>query len=113
MPTLAGNAPRIGQTFVVLLTQGTPNATGFLVYSAVPAASISLGFGCSVEVDLGTASPLAPVTTNQAGTWLGSFPLPPDPNLVGLQVALQIALLGTPGPFGLDISNGLIATAGY
>jgi hypothetical protein len=39
--------------------------------------------------------------------------LPADPSLVGVQVALQIALFGTSGPLGFDLSNGLIATIGY
>ena len=33
--------------------------------------------------------------------------------MVGLQVALQIALFPTAGPFGLDLSNGVIITVGY
>ena len=31
----------------------------------------------------------------------------------GVQVALQGALFGTAGPFGFDLSNGLIVTVGY
>jgi hypothetical protein len=38
--------------------------------------------------------------------------LPPDPVFVGLQAAMQIALFGRAGPFGLDISNGLVVTIG-
>jgi hypothetical protein len=39
--------------------------------------------------------------------------LPPDPGLAGISVALQIALIPTPGPLGLDLSNGLNVTLGY
>jgi hypothetical protein len=95
------------------LTQGTPNASGFLYHSGVPAAPLALGFGCSVEVDLAAVSPLIPVTASLTGGWASAFPVPFDPNLVGVVVALQIALFGTAGPLGLDLSNGVIATVGY
>jgi hypothetical protein len=43
---------------------------------------------------------------------MGLF-IPPDPNLVGVQAALQAALFNTSGPLGFDLSNGLIVTIGY
>jgi hypothetical protein len=95
------------------LTQVTPNASGFLYYSAVPAAPIALGSGCIVQLDAGTVSPLVPVTADAAGAWALSLAMPPDQSLVGVQAALQIALFGTAGPLGLDLSNGVIATIGY
>jgi Regulator of chromosome condensation (RCC1) repeat len=113
MPVFGCNAPRIGQNVTFSLTQGTPNASGYLYYSGVPAAPIMLGSGCTVEVDLATFSPLVPVVANATGAWSVTAG-PVDPSLpVGLQVALQIALFSTSGPLGIDLSNGLIATVGY
>ena len=57
--------------------------------------------------------PVVVVAANNAGSWTVSAPLALDPTLVGLQASLQIALFNTQGPFGMDITNGLIATAGY
>jgi hypothetical protein len=51
--------------------------------------------------------------TTSTGAWSMVFLIPPDPNLAGARVALQIALFSTSGPFGFDLSNGLIATVGY
>jgi hypothetical protein len=113
MPVFSCTAPRIGQNVTFSLTQGTPNASGFIYYSGVPAAPIVLGSGCTVEVDLATFGTLLPVVADATGAWSVTLG-PVDPNsVVGLQVALQIALFGTSGPLGFDISNGLIATVGY
>ena len=36
-----------------------------------------------------------------------------SPSLVGIQAALQVALFNTYGPYGFDLSNGLILTIGF
>jgi hypothetical protein len=113
MPLFIGDAPRIGHDVHLALTLATPNSAGFLYYSGVPAAPTLLGSGCVVQLDLTTFSPLTPVVTNSIGFWALTAAVPLDPGLVGLQGALQIALFGTTGPFGVDLSNGLIATIGY
>ena len=113
MPVFGCNAPRIGQNVFVTLTSGSPNAAGFLYGSGVPVAPSPLGSGCEVQVDPSSAIPLSPVMTNSSGTWsLGLF-FPQDPNLVGLQAALQVALFSTSGPLGFDLTNGLLITVGY
>ena len=76
MPVFGCNAPRIGQNVTFSLTQGTPNASGFLYGSGVPAAPIALGSGCTVEVDLATFSPLLPVVANAAGAWAVTVAIP-------------------------------------
>jgi hypothetical protein len=113
MPGLSSNAPRIGHDLVFSLTQATPNGSGVLYYSGVPAAPLTLGSGCIVELDLATFNAFAPVVANPTGSWATTVAVPADVSLAGFQVALQIALFGTAGPFGLDISNGLIVTVGY
>jgi hypothetical protein len=98
---------------VVSLTQGTPNVSGHVFCSPIPAAPTVLGSGCIVELDLATFMPFIPVTTDASGAWNLIVPVPPNPSMVGEHLALQIALLGTAGPLGFDISNGLIVTVGY
>ena len=94
------------------LTQGTPNAAGLMFFSGIPPAPIPLGWGCTVALDLATFAELFPVVADSTGAWALTFLLPVDPNLVGVQVGLQIALLPTAGPLGLDLSNGLYVTIG-
>jgi len=105
--------PRIGQNLIFALTQGTPNASGSLFFSGLPAAPTVLGFGCTVELDLAAFSAFTPVVAGPAGLWGVTVGVPMDQSLVGLQVALQIALFPTAGPFGLDLSNGMIVMVGY
>ena len=64
-------------------------------------------------VDLATFAPFTPVITDPAGSWIFSMGVPGDPNLAGLQVVLQMAIFGTAGPLGLDLSNGLVETVGF
>ena len=113
MPVFGCNAPRIGTNVFLTLTSGSPNAAGFLYGGGVPVAPYPLGSGCEVQVDLPSAIPFFPVMTNSTGTWSQGLLIPPDPNLVGVQAALQIALFSTSGPLGFDLSNGLIVTVGY
>ena len=112
-PTLGCDAPRIGANVTFALTQGTPSASGVLYFSGIPAAPTVLGSGCVVQLDLATFTPLVSVATNAIGFWALTAAVPLDQDLVGLQGALQIALFGTTGPIGVDLSNGLIATIGY
>ena len=113
MPVFGCNAPRIGTTVLLTLTSGSPNAAGFLYGGGVPVAPYPLGSGCEVQVDLSSAVPFFPVMTDNTGTWAIALLIPPDPNLVGVQAALQVALFSTSGPLGFDLSNGLIVTVGY
>ena len=112
-PVLACSIPRMGQSDVVTLIDGTPGASGFVCAGGVPAAPYVIGSGCTVEVDLATAIPIFPVTTNSSGRWITGFALPQDPGLVGIQAAMQVVLFNTAGPLGFDLSNGVIATVGY
>ena len=60
-----------------------------------------------------TFAELFPLAADPTGAWGVAVFLPADGNLVGLQVALQIVLVPTAGPFGLDLSNGLYLTLGF
>ena len=112
-PKFDCSGPRIGQTAILVLSHARPNASGAVFGSGVPLAPYLLGSGCTVEVDLASAVPLFPVTTNGTGSWGTTVLVPPDPSLIGIQVALQIALFNSPASPGFDLSNGVIATVGY
>jgi hypothetical protein len=113
MPVLGCTAPRVGQSVVLTLTQATPNASGFVYGSGFPAASVPLGSGCVVEVDLASFSPFFPVTADASGAWSLGLVIPPDAAFVGVQVAMQAAVFNTSGPFGFDLSNAVWAIVGY
>jgi hypothetical protein len=55
---------------------------------------------------------LVPVVTNAAGSWTAGVAVPPVPTLAGLQGVLQVVLLGTQGPLGFDLSNGVVFVIG-
>ena len=79
----------------------------------IPNSEPSAGVHRRRLFDLATFGQLIPVVTNAAGSWGLTVAMPSNPTLVGIQAALQIALFGTSGPFGFDLSNGLIVTVGY
>jgi hypothetical protein len=112
-PAFAVSPPRLGQSVSLSLVQATPGAAGYVYYALVPAAPLLLASGCTVEIDLGTATVLVPVATDSSGAWSSVHGVPPDPVLAGLQLALQVALAPTQGPLGLDLSNGSVVTVGY
>lgn len=112
-PVLTCTTPRIGQNVTLSLSQATPNAAGFVYYSPVPGAPLPIGACYVVELDLAHAAELVPLTTNAVGTWTLTMPMPPAPSLVGVHAAMQAAVFPTAGPFGFDLTNGLIATIGY
>jgi hypothetical protein len=111
-PLLDSSAPILGSIISFNLTLATPNASGFL-YASAPTSATTVSPGCIVRVDLATAVPVLPVTANAIGSWTTTTPVPFVPALAGAQLALQIALLGTPSPPGFDLTNGLLITLGY
>lgn len=112
-PAFSSNVPQIGHDVILSLSQGSPNKAGALFYSSVPSSALPLGGGCTVQLDLATFAELLPVATNSSGAWSLMVPLPSDPALAGLIQVMQIALFGTSGPLGFDLSNGLVATIGW
>ena len=112
-PVLTATPPALGQPMAFALVQGSPNASGFLYFGGPAAAPIAIGSGCTVYVDLATASPLLPISTTPLGAWSAGLAVPMVPGLAGIQIALQAALFGTPAPLGFDLSNGVLATIGY
>jgi hypothetical protein len=113
LPLLSCTAPRIGQIASLALINTTPNASGFVYGSGIPASSYQLGAGCTVQLDLYSYVPYFSVATDGAGAWGISLLIPPNPSLAGTSVALQAALFPTAGPLGFDLSNAVFAVVGY
>jgi hypothetical protein len=111
-PTLAIGPPHLGQPVFLALGGATPGASGFLVGSPVPLAPLPLGSGCTVQVDIATVAALVPLQTNGSGTWSAGILVPSNPAFAGTQGVLQVVLLGTAGPLGFDLSNGVVIVVG-
>jgi hypothetical protein len=112
-PTLATSAPHLGLPFAIAVTGVAANAAGELLVSAPPASALPLGGGCFVFLDLGSLLSLSPIVTNASGAWNVGFGLPGDPGLSGLQVVAQAYVAPGTGPFGLDLTNGVLWTVGF
>lgn len=113
-PVLSCTPPVIGQNVTIAIANGTPLTSGGLFMSPPPAAPTPVGGGCTVYLDLATYQPLIqPITTDAAGNWSIVLGVPNDNALAGLSVMLQAALFPTAGPLGLDITNGVLVTAGF
>jgi hypothetical protein len=112
-PLFVGTAPRIGHDVFLTLSNATAGAAGYLYGGGIPAAPLVLPSGCVVQVNLAAFAALFPVAADSTGSWAMGLLIPPEPALVGLQAALQIALFNTAGPAGFDLSNGLQVTVGY
>jgi hypothetical protein len=111
--TLASSAPVLGLSLTIAMSGAAAGATGQLLASAPPAAAAAIGANCFAFIDLATFLIVAPVTTDGSGAWsLGSI-LPANPFLAGVQVVLQAYVVPGTGPFGLDITNGLLLTLGF
>ncbi|HMS15397.1 MAG TPA: hypothetical protein PKA37_01065 [Planctomycetota bacterium] len=103
-------------SFAIRLSQAAPGTAAFL-YGAFGMAEtpLSLGGGCSIFLDMESLlllvnagiSPLGPVATTIQGDALWPMPVPVDPGLVGLRVALQAAVQDSAAPLGWTLSNAL------
>jgi hypothetical protein len=113
VPTLTVDAPVLGAFISFAVAGGTPNAVGGIYFSAIPAAPLAVGSGCTAYLDLASFAELFPIGMNGAGAWSLGVVVPNLPPLAGTQVALQAVLLPTAGPLGFDLTNGVYATIGY
>ena len=113
IPSLTLTAPRLAAPMTFSILNGTPGSSGDVFFSAVSGGPLALGSGCNVYIDLLTAAPFLPVTTNGVGSWSTVLAIPNLPALAGLQAAFQGVVYGTSGPLGVDLTNGVIATVGY
>jgi hypothetical protein len=113
IPVLATTNPVLGLTTSITVSNGKPNHSGSLVASYGIASPSPLGSGCTAWVDLASFFVVATFATNGSGSWTLNMPLPLNPALVGLDVALQAVIFSPTSPLGIDVSNGLSCQIGY
>ncbi len=102
-PTLAGDLPQFGTQGSLWIGGAEANAAGLLGLSALGIPSPLPG-GCTLQLDVGSAIVLAPVTIDASGNWSLTATIPNDPAFVCFEVMLQAAVSG---PAGLSLTNGL------
>jgi ELWxxDGT repeat protein len=107
---LHGTLPQLGATWTLRGTRPAAAAIGLLAVGAVPATWLPFGAGCASAVELGGIGVLTALPQGPAWSW--SLPLPAEPALRGITIALQ-AWFGPSGlAAGFELSNGLLVTFG-
>lgn len=113
-PLLGSSPPVLGGAAMFTLGNGPAFAAGNLVFDV--GFDIALPIGpCTLHLDTAHFADwiLLPFALDAAGALAFSLPLAPAPLLAGIPVTVQAFLLGTAGPFGFDLSNGLRTTLGF
>jgi len=106
VPTLAATDPVLGRTMTLRGGDAAPNTAGVLMIGLPTPRPISLTPGCTVFFDLFAGA--VPVVFRPGGaTWSFGLPIPSAPGLLGAQAVLQVFLLPTAAPLGLDLTNGV------
>jgi hypothetical protein len=113
IPVMSAQTPVTGAPITLAIANGTPNASGALYFSGVPAFPLAIGGGCTVYLDLASLTFLLPLLTNGSGAWSVTAVVPFAPGLAGAQFVLQGVLLPTAGPLGFDLTNGVLLLVGY
>ncbi|MFO1052634.1 MAG: integrin alpha [Planctomycetota bacterium] len=107
IPTLDASLPILGTTLQVFLSTRALPSSGFCMLSRTPDLPTPLPYGCTLYIDQPTMAIVANFTTDAAGRWFGAFPLPSDPNLVGVQLAMQAMIVATAGFQLYDTTNAV------
>lgn len=107
VPALTASRPVTNQILTLTAIGGPtdPRTVGF-VFLGLGSASIPIGHGCVLYVDPATALASIPLSYSSGTTWqtiLG----PASVCLTGVSVFAQAGFLGTSGPQGFDLSNGV------
>lgn len=108
-PHLSATTPRVGTNWSHFTAGAAPNTAAVLFASPVPATPMLLGrSGCTYYLDPAVTFVLGTLQTDGSGTALHQFVLPPNPTLVGLALATQVAMPARTLP--LSFTNGIAAT---
>jgi hypothetical protein len=113
-PVLSATPPVLGGSTTFSLEHGTPFAVGSLALDFGPDVATTFG-ACTLHLDPARLSSwlLLPIGVDASGDVVFALPVAPAPSLAGLPVTAQAFLLGTLGPLGFDLSNGVRATLGF
>jgi hypothetical protein len=112
-PLLTSTIPVLGTTINLTVSHVTPSATSGLLASVGTWPPTVLGGGCTAYLNLAGLIGLGTYPTTAAGTATIPLALPQQPSLVGLDVGLQVVVVPSSGPLGLDITNGVQLHLGY
>jgi hypothetical protein len=102
--------------FALDVSQAAPNSSAYVFFATAPAANrLPLAGGCFLYLDFSSfaafvnsgLSPVGPVATGPAGVARFPFPVPAAPQLSGLSISFQAAVLDASTPLGLTLSNGV------
>lgn len=104
--------PRVGATVTVrgrsrFDRAGVGNDAFLFLGSAIDPQPLSPTSKCEFLVDLGAPLILFQQPIAPDGSFQQVIDIPPFPILAGLQFTLQAVILPSPGPAGLDVTNGL------
>ncbi len=113
VPTLVQTPLIQGVAFTSTVTSGAPFAPGILFVSFSGGAPFQVG-GCQIFLDLNTAVPILPFTTDENGTWIVGGTVPMSPNRCGVGFIAQAAIFAPGGPLGnIQITNAVLNVVGF
>lgn len=107
-PRLRATPPILGGSVVVTGESFSPLSLGGIAFSVGQTSPLPIGAGCTVYIDPLNLVLLAPAATDGFGGFLGQFPVPNEPILIGVQVVVQAYAFGPGGT--LELSNGILLT---
>lgn len=108
-PTLTGNAPAIGTTWIFSMTGAPLGGLAALMFSNTPAAPTLLSPGCFAQVDLATMANLGLQAVNAGGGAAWILTVPDNPFFCGVSLTMQAVTLSG-GSYHL--SNGRVLSIG-
>jgi hypothetical protein len=113
-PSLGATLLRIGQPWTLTLQGAAPSLPADFVLDVSPPAPFTSG-GCTFHPDLAHMATwiVIPGATGATGTFVTAIPVPSIPTAAGAVVTAQAIVYGTTAPNGFDLSNGLLAIAGF
>lgn len=101
--TLASTTPRLGRPLTLTLTSSSPLAFGYVLYAPRASTPTPLSEICSAYLDFSQVAVLSTFTTAIDGTHAFSTEVPDAPELCGLSLVIQGAVINPPSgplPFG-------------
>ena len=110
-PFLESDDPVLGRSVRVRCGGGPAGSVGLLALGSRPGLPGWLPGGCTVLVEIGTATLLA-ATPDAAVPHEVRIPIPNVPGLVGAEVVVQAYVGPSPNPAGLEASAGIALTLG-
>jgi hypothetical protein len=111
-PQLGVTRPVLGSPMTIAGRDVPLGAPGALAVSLMPLQFTNLGAtGCNAWLDLPTTVILGWLPPNPS--WQLSVPIPNVHTLIGTELAFQAFYVGTNGPRGYDLTNGIWARVGY